>query len=242
MKKEILNKFITKYSLTSLIESVKLEALDNKLITDFISDDKSVLGRVTYDGFTFENSELGIYDTSKLAKILSVLDDDIELSLNKVNDKPISIKIKDSKSTANYVLADISVIPKAPTLKKLPDWDVSISFDHETMTRFIKAKGALPEADNFTIFADSTNNDYRISIGHSDSTNTNKIDIKVNGNGLTDFGARSISFSAVYLKEILTANRDAKDAVLNLSLEGLAHISFVVDDFTAEYYLTEKKI
>lgn len=242
MKKEILNKFITKYSLTSLIESVKLQVNDNKLITDFISDDKSVLGRVTYDNFEFENSELGIYDTSKLAKILSVLDDDVELSLNKVNDKPISIKVRDSKSTANYVLADISVIPKPPTLKKLPDWDVSITFDQETMSRFIRAKGALPEADNFTIFANSETNEYRISIGHSDSTNTNKIDIKVNGSNLTSFGNRSISFSAVYLKEILTANRDAKDAILNLSFEGLSHISFIVDDFSAEYYLTEKKI
>jgi hypothetical protein len=242
MKKEILNKFMTKYSLSNLIESVKWDSVDNKLITNFISDDKSVLGKVTYDGFSFENSEIGVYDTSKLAKILSVMDDEVELSLNKSGDTPVSIRIKDSKSNANYVLADISVIPKAPTLKKLPDWDISIQFDQDMISRFIRAKGALPEADNFTIFANSSTNDFKISIGHSDNTNTNKIDIKVAGTAFNDFGSKSISFSAVYLKEIFTANRDAKDAVLNLSFDGLSHISFLIDEFTSEYYLTEKKI
>lgn len=242
MKKDILNKFMTKYNLSSLIESVKWDVQSNVLSTDFISDDKSVLGRVSYKGFSFEDAELVVYDTSKLSKILAVLDDEIKLDLTSINDRPISIKITDSASTANYVLADLSIIPKAPQLKRLPDWDVSISLDQDVVSRFIKAKNALPDADNFTIFSNKKTGDYSLSIGHSYGTNTNKIDIKVNGTALTDVDQKSISFSAVYLKEILSANRDAKEAVLNLSFQGLAHISFTIDDFTAEYYLTEKKI
>ena len=48
-----------------------------------------------------------------------------------------------------------------------------------------------------------------------------------------------ISFSATYLKEILVANKEATDATLKISSQGLAHISFSIDNYESNYYLVE---
>ena len=48
MEKSRINRFVSKYNLTGLVESVKWETKDGSLSTSFISDDKSVLGTVTF--------------------------------------------------------------------------------------------------------------------------------------------------------------------------------------------------
>ena len=80
---------------------------------------------------------------------------------------------------------------------------------------------------------------YQISnqLGHSD-INTNRISIDVNAE--VDGDTKPISFSAVYLKEILVANKDATNAVLNISTQGLAHIQFDVDIYKSDYYFGAK--
>ena len=70
-----------------LVESVKWETKDDNLSTSFISDDKSVLGTVTLQNFGFDNTTFGVYDTTKLTKMLSVLSDDIEFDVTKTDDK-----------------------------------------------------------------------------------------------------------------------------------------------------------
>ena len=66
MEKSKINRFVQKYNLAGLVESVKWETKDNTLSTSFISDDKSVLGNVSMTDFQFQDSVFGIYDTSKL--------------------------------------------------------------------------------------------------------------------------------------------------------------------------------
>ena len=42
MEKQSLSRFVSKYNLSGLVESVKWESKDGSLTTSFISDDKSV--------------------------------------------------------------------------------------------------------------------------------------------------------------------------------------------------------
>jgi len=51
MEKQQLNRFVSKYNLAGLVESVKWESKEGSLTTAFISDDKSVLGSVTMKEF-----------------------------------------------------------------------------------------------------------------------------------------------------------------------------------------------
>ena len=59
MEKGKLSRFVQKYNLAGLVESVKWETKDNELTTAFISDDKSVLGRVTMKDFKFDDATFG---------------------------------------------------------------------------------------------------------------------------------------------------------------------------------------
>ena len=69
MNKITLDTFIQKYNLGGSINSVKWESKGNKLVTKFVTPDKSLLGEVVVDKFGFEDAELGIYQTDQLQKL-----------------------------------------------------------------------------------------------------------------------------------------------------------------------------
>jgi hypothetical protein len=234
MEKQKLNRFVQKYNLAGLVESVKWDVKDNQLHTSFISDDKSVLGTLDMTGFDHKDISFGVYDTSKLTKMLSVLGTDVEFNVTDVNEKAVSLKFKDSSTSVNYMLADLSVIPNVPDLKQMPPFDVKIKLDQNFIGTFIKAKGALADENTFTFV--SKGGKPQIILGYS-SINTNRISIDVDCENEGD--VKPISFSATYLKEILVANKEAKDATLHISTQGLAHIHFEVDDYTSNYFLVE---
>ena len=105
MKKVKNQSTVSKYNLAGLVESVKWETKDGDLSTSFISDDKSVLGTVTLSDFGFDNTTFGVYDTTKLIKMLSVLSDDVDFDITKVKmRKSISLKFKDGSTSVNYML------------------------------------------------------------------------------------------------------------------------------------------
>ena len=234
MEKQSLNRFVSKYNLAGLVESVKWESKDGSLTTSFISDDKSVLGTVTMNEFNDSDSEFGVYDTTKLTKILSVLGNDVDFSISDIDGKPVSLKFNDSSTSVNYMLADLSVIPNVPDLKQLPNFNVKIDLDETFINKFIRAKGALPDENTFTLVCKDGKS--QIVLGHSNiNTNRITIDVEADCEGNVD----PISFSATYLKEILVANKEATDAVLNISSDGLSHIHFEVDNYVTDYYLVE---
>ena len=234
MEKQQLNRFISKYNLAGLVESVKWESKDGSLTTSFISDDKSVLGSVTMKDFEGDNADFGVYDTTKLSKMLSVLGNDVDFSISDIDGKSVSLKFKDKSTSVNYMLADLSVIPNVPDLKQLPDFNSEIKLDSNFISTFIRAKGALQDENNFTFTC--KDNKGSIVLGYS-NINTNRINIDVDCT--CDGDIKPISFSATYLKEILVANKEATDATLKISSQGLAHISFTIDNYESNYYLVE---
>ena len=233
MEKQQLNRFGSKYNLAGLVESVKWESKDGSLSTSFISDDKSVLGNVTMKEFDGTNLTFGVYDTTKLTKMLSVLGESVDFSINDIDGKVVSLKFKDNSTSVNYMLADLSVIPNVPDLKQLPQFNVEIKLDSNFISKFIKAKGALDE-NNFTFVCKDGKG--QIVLGHS-NINTNRISIDVDCT--CDGDVNPISFSATYLKEILVANKEANDATLKISSQGLSHIHFEIDKYESNYYLVE---
>ena len=144
MEKQSLNRFVSKYNLAGLVESVKWESKEGSLTTSFISDDKSVLGSVTMKDFDSSDSTFGVYDTTKLTKMLSVLGNDVDFQSTILMVKSVSLKFKDGSTSVNYMLGDLSVIPNVPDLKQLPEFDTEIKLDSNFISKFIKVqKGAL---------------------------------------------------------------------------------------------------
>ena len=84
MNKTRLIRFISKYYLNGTVNSVILDSKSDKLTTRFISGDKTLLGELSMDKSQMEDCEIGVYNTEQFSKLLSVLDDDINVSINQV--------------------------------------------------------------------------------------------------------------------------------------------------------------
>ena len=231
MKKSSFEGFITRYNLGGEVESVKIDSRDAGLSGKFISDDKTLLGNVSSDNKDFPTGEYGVYTTSQLKGLLSVLDSDIS-----VKEGDAALVFSDKGTSVNYMLADLSVIPVVPDLKQLPDFTSTIKMDNDFVNKFVKSKGALSDSDTFTFSCKS--NKGEVILGYS-KINSNRISINVECE--CDGDVEPISFSAKYLKEILNANKGAKSSSLKISPNGLAHVSFENDGFKSNYYLVEIK-
>jgi hypothetical protein len=232
MNKDKLNRFIQKYNLGGNVNSVKWKTDSNKLTTTFITPDKSLLGEVSVDDFTFEDSELGVYQTDQLQKLIGVLSDNINLSVSRSNGRPTSLNIQNGTASIDYVLSDLSVIADPPNLKKVPEFDTRIKLDTRVIDTFIRGKGALSDVDSFTIL--NENGKLVIVIGYS-NINTNRVNIPVECevNNLED----PITFNANLFREILVANRECTSAVLEVSSQGLARVNFKVDEYDSTYHI-----
>ena len=242
MKKQTINTFIDKYSLNGTIESVKwvIDSANKQIKTASISDDKNVLSFVVIkDSAGLNDAEIGINDTAKLKKLLSVLNDEVNISFNTREDKIVSLSLTGESTDVQYVTADLSVIPKVPELKKLPPFNLEIPLTKEFVTTFVKAKNALSDVDTLTFTKDKKDK-LKLVIGFS-SVNSNRISIDFKPTEGKDTLGKTIHFSAKYLKEILTSNSDCENAVLKISDAGIAHVEFNNDMFNSSYYLVEIK-
>ena len=236
MDKQKLVRFINKYHLNKTVNSVVLNSGSSKLQTRFISGDKNLLGNLEMEGWTFEDSQIGVYNTEQLLKLISIMDNDISVSLTKSGEKAISLKVSDSSSVMNYMLSDVSVINEPPNLKHIPEFEISIDVNQTFITKFIAAKDALGEAENFTVLTDGV--DTKLIINYA-SVNTNRVTIPVTTPRVADIN--QVSFSANLFKEVLSANKECESATLEISSQGLAKIVFKIDDFTSTYWLVGTK-
>ena len=232
MQKSKLNRFIQKYNLGGNVNSVKWKSSGDSISTSFVTPDKSLLGNVTVDKFSFDNAELGVYQTDVLQKLLSVLGDDISLDLSKFDEKAVSLKVKNGPVSVDYVLSDLSVISEPPQMKRLPEFGTKIKLDRSFIDTFIKGKGALSGVDTFSVV--KSGDGCEVVIGYS-STNTNRVNIPVESTSC-DVDT-PITFNANLFKEVLVANRECSSAVLEVSTEGLAKVNFKIDDFDSTYYV-----
>jgi len=231
MEKVKFDGFINRYNLGGEVESVMIKSDDANLSVRMISDDKTLLGDVTVTETEFPNGEFGIYTTSQLKGLLSVLDNGIS-----VEEVTGALKFSDKGTKMQYMLAAPSVIPAVPDLKALPPFNVDITLDNEFVNKFIKSKGALADADTFTFTCKDGKGE--IILGYS-SINSNRISITVDCK--CDGDVQPIAFSAKYLKAILMANKGSSTSSLKISSQGLAHLHFVDGDYTSRYYLVEIK-
>jgi hypothetical protein len=155
MEKSKLEKFISKYNLGGSCESVVFKVDGNSLSTRAISDDKNVLCEVTGPAMGLAAGEYAVYETHKLKSLLGVLGDTLSVDVKRTKtqqgdlfgDKVVGLTFDDKNTEVTFVLADTSVIPSVPELKKLPPFDLTITMDEQFITTFVKAKTALADVD-----------------------------------------------------------------------------------------------
>lgn len=232
MEKAKLLSFISKYSLGGSVESVIWGLQDNSITTNFVSSDKTLKGTVSMNDAEIDTSmaEVGIYTTSQLVRMLSILDDDIKVTITDTN-----VQVNDKYTDFNFILADLDVIPKSPVLKVTPSFTSTIKITADFINKFVKSYSALPDNEFFTIHGDAISK--QLVFGYS-SINSNRIsfDIEVDTQDI-----QPIHFSSNLMREILVANKGTF-GTLEISPVGLARVKFNTAETTAEYYLVSKQI
>ena len=236
MNKHSLNRFIDKYYLGGNCSSVVINSKGDSLSTRFITGDKNLLGELNMTGWSFDEADLGVYNTEQLVKLLSVLSENISMNLTKAGDKAVSLKISDSKSDVNYMLSDLSVISSPPNLKSIPEFEVKIKVDKSFMTKFVAGKGALTDTDNFTVITDDDG--VKVVIGYAE-INTNRVTLPVETESYDVID--NVSFNANLFRDVLVANKECESATLEVSSQGLARINFKIDEYDATYYLVAEQ-
>jgi hypothetical protein len=236
MKKQELLNFINRYHLAGATTSVKWTAKEGSLETKFITDDQNVIGTITANNLDMGDHELGVYATPGLVKMLTAVGDDLDVKVNGVDGTAVSIDMKDKDVNMKFMLADLSVIRQVPDLKQLPDWDVTVDLTKEFTTKFIKAKNAIPESENFGVAC--KDKVAEIIINYS-SINTNRIKFSVDCDNDDCDDMDVVCFSSNGFKEILQANKDAETAKLEVSAAGLGKVTFTSKTYTSTYYLVQ---
>jgi hypothetical protein len=238
MEKKTFERFISKYNLGGSCESVIYSVNDTLITTRAISDDKNVLSEVTAPSMGIPEGEYPVYDTGRLRSLLGVLGDSLDVGVRRSSDNPVGMTFSDSSTEVTFVLADRSVIPNVPDLKKLPPFEMTIVIDENFTNTFVRAKGALADVETFTVMADGHDTITDIVIGFS-SLNTNRV--KLTATTTEAVAMEPINFSARYFREILVANKDTKTGTLEVSSKGLARATFEVDGISSTYYLVQDK-
>ena len=111
INKLTLQSAINKYHLGE-IESVKWTVKDNTLSVDFMSLNKEIIGKLTYNNFTVEDCELAVFDTKKLLNLINITSGDLLISLEKVKSINTKLHIADNSYNLTYALADPLLIAK----------------------------------------------------------------------------------------------------------------------------------
>jgi hypothetical protein len=232
MEKAKLVRFIQKYHLNGNVQSVSMNSDGETLKAEFVTADRGLLGTIKMKNWGFEKSQIGILDTEKFLKLLAVLDNDVKLSLLKSSDTAITLKISDNSSTVNLMLSDLSVIPTVPPLKYIPPFNLKLNLDSSFINKFVKGKGALSEVDNFTVVTD--NDSVNLVIGYA-SINTDRVIVPVDTEVFESID--KVSFNANIFRDILINNRECKSGLMEISSEGLAKMTFNVDDYEVVYFM-----
>ena len=234
MNKVLLERFINKYSLGDSVQSVILSIKDNVLTTEFITPEKSLLGKLALNDYQFEDIELGIYNTAQFSRMLNVLGEDVKLNVLRSDDIAISVKVEDTNATINYMLSDKTVIPQVPEMKNVPEFQLTLEIDSNFIAKFIASKNALTDKETFTIVTDKDRETCDCILGYS-SINSDRITIPVNVDQFNDMDL--LSFNADLFGKILQANKECSVGKLEISTQGLARVTFKVDNYHVVYNL-----
>lgn len=239
INKLILQSFIDKYYLNGTNIQAKWRIKDNELTV--YAGRAGRVCKVILNKFEFEDCELGIFDTEKLNKLLSITQGDLVIKPIKVRETPVKLSISDLNFDLTYSLADLIIMDKVSYYRDPESYEVEIELNPVDITNLVKAKNALKDEDNMVVnTVEDENNGYVLEILFGDSSGfSNKISYKLIGD-IKEVGL-SIPFNSFVFKEILNSNKDMDGGTLKISNLGMMKINFKKDGIESEYFLARSE-
>ena len=242
INKSKLQSIISKYYLNGLVQSVRWVTEEDKLSISFTSENKDIAGDLVCEASPLEDSEIAIFDTAQLNKLISVTNGELLLSLEKEHKIFSKLHIQDNAFNVAYSLADSLLVPKRGTINFPTKYDVIINLTPEIVNNLIKAKNALTDINDVVV---STQEDPDrgtvIEFVFGDLNNfSNKIKFIVD----EDIEIKKeikLPFNSDAFKNILSANKDFEDGKLSLTEEGFMKLEFQSEDIKTLYYMVRKE-
>ena len=221
-------------------ESVKWKINNKTLTIDFMSVNKEVIGKIVYDGFDVEDSELAIFDTKKLLNLLSITSNDLMFNLEKGKSVYTKMHFADNSFNLTYALADPLLIGKVASVTE-PEWDACLTLEKEHVDNLVKAKNALTGIGSMTIKVDvDLNGDNMCVFTFGDEQgHNNKITYQLYGKIKPD--NVEIPFNSDMFRNILKENKDLEEGYIWLSYQGLMKIKFKSENTTSTYYMVRRE-
>ena len=233
MERTYLDRFIQKYYLGGLISNTIWKVRDNTLSTTFTTDGKEMLGSVTFNNFTQPDADLGIIDTERLMKILSVLNGTCSMTYQNVEERVIAITLKDTNAEVKFNLGDLSIFGEESKLKNEPEYGLTLKMSKDSAKAFVNGCNAISESNHFTVVGSGS--DCELIINYDKEKNLDMIRVPVeivNGGDI-----ENVSFASHHLRSVISANSEADAISLQVSDAGLLKCVFSNSEYSAEYFL-----
>ena len=240
ISKQQLSSVISKYYLNGLNNQVKWRIKDNTLT--IYAGEAGRVCKVVANNFPLEDAELGVFDTNKLNKLLSITNGDLIISLEKMKAIYTKMHIQDSNYDLTYSLADTLILGKNIWYEDPENLDINITLEPEDVDALIKAKNALGDIDNMliTTTTDFDSNPICEFIFGDNTGFSNKITYQVNG-GKIENNSLSIPFNSDIFKDILNNNKDMSLCKLKLSDTGVLKLEFISEEINSEYFIARNE-
>lgn len=235
VNKVTLQSFISKYYLGGLNNQAKWKIKDKVLTVRAGTTQRAC--QVILEDFDFEDALLGIFDTHKLSKLISITNGELTFVSEKQHKIHTKLKIADLKYDLLFTLADVLIITKVPYYEDPGKWDVVLDLTPEIVLDLIKAKTALGEENKVLITSEENlDGDLICNIIFGDETGfSNKISYPIMGE-ITKDNIKT-PFDSDVFKDVLAANKDMDKGTLRLNSDGMLKLNFESENIKSEYYI-----
>jgi len=235
VNKSTLTSVISKYYLNGLNNQVKWRIKDNQL-TVYAGESGRVC-KVIHNNFPLEDAQLGVFDTHKLSKLISITSGELMVSLEKIKSTNTKLHIADNSFNLTYALSDPLLIKKVGKAKPVDGWYVEIDLGSEEISNILRAKSAMAEVEQFlvTTTKDMDNVDVCELVFGDEIGHNNKISYQLQGKINKEY--MKIKYNSNMLKTILNANKDMDEGKFKVSNAGLMYFYFTDGVVESEYYM-----
>ena len=239
ISKNVLQSVISKYYLNGLNNQVKWRIKDKTLT--IYAGDKGRVCKIYLNNFNLEDGDLGIFDTDKLSKLLSITSGELSISLEKIKSVFTKMHVADSNFDLTYSLADILILGKTTWYEDPETWEIELDLQAEDVDHLIKAKNALSDVNNMLITTtqDFDGNNICEFIFGDNTGFSNKITYQIRG----DIKESDINlpFDSDVFKSILNSNKDMSASKLKISKKGMAKLTFTSEEIESTYYIARNE-
>ena len=238
LNKETFLKFIEKYYLNGIIESAIIEVEDSVLKTTFKSLEGDLRGHIEVQDFKLKDAEIGCYSTSSLVKMLGIVNNDINITLNKRKDSEefLNIVVEDTKQRKfTYATCELDLIDRDGKKSTVKEYEAVVVLNQEIIEDILKSISAL----NTNVTFLKKDDKFYAVVGYSQN-NEDNIQILLDTDGEVDENFTHMTFSQPYIKNILEVNKKRfTQASLSFSMKGMLRIEFIDVNSIAEYWVVK---